>query len=165
MRIGSQSFQETPRRHAPAIVLALVPHLAAWATNMVNGALTAAGSGVATLTPSQLADLVGKMRNEGVLYDGMVVLGGGSILAGLVLGAIGVFIIEREFIKAAGFALAGAGMTFFGFMHGERIGIAESPAVALSYLIVAAICVGCARTVTVSVPAERLIESVAEAAP
>ena len=30
MLIGSQAFQETPRRHAPAIVLALVPHLANW---------------------------------------------------------------------------------------------------------------------------------------
>src|SRR6187401_2993941 len=88
MLIGSQAFQETPRRHAPAIVLALVPHLAAWATNQINGALTAAGSGVATLSASQLADLIGKMKNEGVIYDGLTTLGGGSILAGLVLGAI-----------------------------------------------------------------------------
>ena len=29
-------------------------------------------------------------------------MGGGSILAGLVLGAIGVFVIERDFIKAVG---------------------------------------------------------------
>src|SRR5262249_62101953 len=30
MLIGAQSFQETPKTHAPAIVLALVPHIAAW---------------------------------------------------------------------------------------------------------------------------------------
>src|SRR5690606_1878623 len=30
MLIGAQAFQETPRKHAPAIVLALMPHLAAW---------------------------------------------------------------------------------------------------------------------------------------
>jgi len=29
--IGSQAFQETPRRHAPAVILALVPNVAAWA--------------------------------------------------------------------------------------------------------------------------------------
>jgi adenine/guanine/hypoxanthine permease len=161
MLIGSQAFQETPRRHAPAIVLALVPHLAAWATNMINGALTAAGSNVATLNPQQLADLIGRMRGEGVLYAGMLVLGGGSILGGLVLGAIAVFIIEREFIKASAFAAAGAAMTFFGFMHGERIGIGESPAVAVSYLAVAAICAGCAKFVTVS--AERPVDAHAEA--
>jgi len=36
-------------------------------------------------------------------------------------GAITVFIIDREFDKAAGFALAGAIFTFFGFIHGEAI--------------------------------------------
>jgi AGZA family xanthine/uracil permease-like MFS transporter len=30
MLIGSQAFQETPKSHAPAIVLSLVPHVAAW---------------------------------------------------------------------------------------------------------------------------------------
>ena len=152
MLIGSQAFQETPRRHAPAIVLALVPHMAAWANTLINGALTAAGSAIPTLNPEQLASLIGRMRNEGVLYDGLHILGGGSILGGLVLGAIGVFIIERQFMKAASFALAGGLMTFFGFMHGERIGIAESPAVALSYLAAAAIFAGCAMTATAADP-------------
>src|SRR6185295_5062979 len=43
MLIGSQAFQETPRRHAPAIVLAFVPNVAAWALAQVKGALSAAG--------------------------------------------------------------------------------------------------------------------------
>jgi AGZA family xanthine/uracil permease-like MFS transporter len=41
-------------------------------------------------------------------------------------------------VKAAAFALAGAVLTFFGFMHGEAIGLAVSPTVAVAYLIVAA---------------------------
>jgi AGZA family xanthine/uracil permease-like MFS transporter len=76
-----------------------------------------------------------------VLYHGLEVMGGGSILAGLVLGAIGVFVIEREFDKAAAFALAGAVMTYFGFMHGESVGIGGglgvTPGVALAYAVVA----------------------------
>src|SRR5262249_20962611 len=133
MLIGSQAFQETPKTHAPAIVLALVPHLANWALSLINSSLTAAGTVVTALSPAQLSDLIGKMKNEGVLYDGLRVLGGGSILAGLILGAIAVFIIERNFTKASGFALTGAILTFFGFMHGERIGIGETPVVAVSY--------------------------------
>src|SRR5438105_3770763 len=43
MLIGSQAFQETPKRHAPAIVLAFTPHLANWAITLINGALAAAG--------------------------------------------------------------------------------------------------------------------------
>src|SRR5204863_2726030 len=35
MLIGSQAFQETPRSHAPAIILSVVPHLAAWAITLI----------------------------------------------------------------------------------------------------------------------------------
>ena len=61
------------------------------------------------------------------------------------LGAIGVFVIDRQFWKAAAFATVGAGLTFFGFMHGEAIGIGQTPIVAVSYLAVAAVFVGCAK--------------------
>jgi AGZA family xanthine/uracil permease-like MFS transporter len=137
MLIGSQAFQETPRSHAPAVVLSLVPHLAAWAITLINGALAAAGTVTPALSPDQMADLVGKMRNEGVLYHGLQLLGGGSILGGLILGAIAAFVIDRKFANAAAFALAGAVLTYFGFMHGEKIGVGESPVIAVSYLIVA----------------------------
>jgi adenine/guanine/hypoxanthine permease len=69
-------------------------------------------------------------------------MGGGSILAGLILGAVGVFVIERDFAKASAFAFAGAVMTYFGFMHGEAVGIGGgfgvTPSVALAYAVVAA---------------------------
>ena len=77
-----------------------------------------------------------------MLYHGLEVMGGGSILAGLMLGAIGVFVIERDFTKAAAFALAGAVLTYFGFMHGEAVGIGGgfgvTPPVAFAYAVMAA---------------------------
>jgi AGZA family xanthine/uracil permease-like MFS transporter len=83
-----------------------------------------------------------KLGQVGVLYHGLEVLGGGAILTGLVLGAVGVFVIERRFQEAAAFALAGAVLTYFGFMHGEAVGIGSyglgvTPSVALAYVIVA----------------------------
>ena len=30
MLIGAQAFQETPKSHAPAVIIALVPQVAAW---------------------------------------------------------------------------------------------------------------------------------------
>jgi len=48
-------------------------------------------------------------------------------------------------MKASGFALAGALLTFFGFMHGERIGIGETPVVAASYLLVSILFFGCSK--------------------
>jgi len=138
MLIGAQAFQAVPQSHAPAIVLALTPHLAAWAKTLIDGALGAGGTNAAAVG-------LDKMAQNGVLYHGLEVLGGGAIITGLVLGAIGIFTIERKFIEASYFAAAGAVLTFFGFMHGEMVGIAVSPSVALSYLIVAVFLYGLSR--------------------
>jgi AGZA family xanthine/uracil permease-like MFS transporter len=148
MLIGAQSFQTTPLRHAPAVVLALVPHLAAWAKSQLDtmlGATVDAAQKVGGLASDKAADVkaaaIASLPQKGVLYHGLEVLGGGSILTGVILGAIGVFVIEREFVKASAFAFAGAVMTYFGFMHGEAIGIGDgfgvTPSVALAYVVLA----------------------------
>jgi AGZA family xanthine/uracil permease-like MFS transporter len=144
MLIGSQAFQETPKSHAPAIILALAPHIANWGLTIINGALAAAGIFVVS------EELVGGMKNQGVLYHGLQILGGGSILGGLMLGAIAAFIIDRVFIKAAGFAAAAAVLTFFGLMHGEKIGIGQSLPVAAGYLGVAVVLGACAKFAVVA---------------
>ena len=76
----------------------------------------------------------------GVVYHGMELVGGGAVLAGLVLGAIAAFIIDRQFRWAAGYALAGAILAFFGFIHGTQLEVAASPMVALGYALMAGIC-------------------------
>jgi AGZA family xanthine/uracil permease-like MFS transporter len=138
MLIGAQSFQETPKSHAPAIVLSLTPHLAAWAKLQIDNSLTLAGTSAAAIG-------VDRFSGVGVFYRGMSVMGGGSILGGLILGAIAACVIDRKFSKAGAFAAAGAVLTFFGFMHGELIGFAETPMVALAYLGVAGVLFGCAK--------------------
>ncbi len=149
MLIGSQAFQETPKSHAPAIVLAMVPQIAAWGKLQIDGALGAAGTNAHAVG-------IDKLSQVGVLYHGLEVLGGGAILAGVVIGAITVFMIERQFAKAAAFAAVGAVLTFFGFIHGEAIGVGRSPAVAVSYLAVAVFLYGCSRfAVAASQPVQR----------
>ncbi len=131
MLIGAQAFQTTPKAHAPAIILALTPHLAGWCKTLMDGALGAGGTNAAAIG-------FDKLGNVGVLYPGLQTLGSGAILTGLVLAAIGANVIDKKFVNAAAFALAGAILTFFGFMHGEAVGIAVTPTVAAAYLIVAA---------------------------
>src|SRR5262245_18040566 len=142
MLIGAQAFQTTPKEHAPAIVLALTPHLAAWAKVLVDGALAAAGTNAAAVGYD-------KLGNVGVLYHGLELMGGGAILTGLVLGAIGVFVIERQFARAAAFAFAGAALTYFGFMHGEAVGIGSglgvTPSISLGYLLIGGVLIACGR--------------------
>src|SRR2546426_4968619 len=138
MLIGAQAFQTTPTKHAPAIVLALTPHLAAWCKTLMDGALTAAGTNAAAVGMEKLGQV-------GVLYHGLEVLGGGSILTGLILGAVGAFIVEKKFQEAAAFAAAGAVLTFFGFMHGESVGLAVTPTVAIAYTMIAVFLFGLSR--------------------
>ena len=64
MLIGAQAFQSTPKTHAPAIVLALTPHLAAWCKTLIDGALGAAGTSAAAIG-------MDKLGNVGVLYEGL----------------------------------------------------------------------------------------------
>ncbi len=143
MLIGSQAFQESPHRHAPAIVLALLPQIAAWGKTQIDNALGAAGTSAAQIGAAKLSQV-------GVLYRGLETLGGGATLAGIILGAVTVFIIDRELVRAAAFAAAGAILTFFGFIHGEGIGIGRSPEVAFAYAAVAVILFACHRYATVT---------------
>src|SRR3954469_21100285 len=83
MLIGSQAFQESPHRHAPAIIVAIVPSLAAWAKLQIDNSLGAV-SGIHQIT----AEMIASMKQVGIMYEGLSILGGGSILAGIVLGAI-----------------------------------------------------------------------------
>jgi AGZA family xanthine/uracil permease-like MFS transporter len=131
MLIGAQAFQESPHRHAPAVVLAIVPTIASWGTNQITNALGAAGTSVDKVGLDALA-------NNGVLFQGLHILGSGATLCGIVLGSICVFIIEGQHLKAAAFALAGSVLTFFGLMHAEAIGVMKTPSVAAAYLLVAA---------------------------
>jgi adenine/guanine/hypoxanthine permease len=149
MLIGAQAFQTTPIKHAPAVVVALTPHLAAWAKLQVDtmlGATVTAAQAVGGLAGDKVgavkAAALASLPQQGVLYHGLEVMGGGSIIAGLILGAIAVFIIERDFVKASAFAFAGAVLTYFGFMHGEAVGVGGgygvTPGVALAYAVIAA---------------------------
>jgi adenine/guanine/hypoxanthine permease len=156
MLIGAQAFQENPKSHAPAVVLALTPHLAAWGKLQIDNALTAAGTDAHTLGMDKLSQV-------GVLYEGLATLGGGAILGGLILGALAAFVIERQLTKASITALCGAALTFFGFMHGEQIGLGQSPVVALGYLGVAGLLGLCAKLG--SVASEPLGEHLAAAEP
>jgi AGZA family xanthine/uracil permease-like MFS transporter len=70
----------------------------------------------------------------------MQLLGGGAVLAGLVLGAMAAFIIDRQFKSAALWAFAGAVLAFFGFIHGDTLGWAKEPLVALGYALFGVIC-------------------------
>jgi AGZA family xanthine/uracil permease-like MFS transporter len=133
--IGAQAFQATPRAHAPAIILAMIPHFADWGKGQVDNVLASAG-----LTVEQVG--LANLEINGVLYQGLQVLGGGAILSGLIIGAIVVFMLDHKPKIAAVYALAGSILAFFGFIHGPQVGFAVSPMVSLGYLLMAILLYG-----------------------
>ncbi len=133
--IGAQAFQATPRSHAPAVVLALIPHFASWAQGQIDGTLSTLGVSLADVNMVLLEE-------NGVLYKGLSALGGGAILSGLIIGAIVVFLIEHKPRLSAMYAVAGAVLSYFGFIHGAQVGFGVSPTIALGYLFMAALIFG-----------------------
>ena len=59
----------------------------------------------------------------GVVYNGLALLGSGSVLAGMVLGAMAAFIIDRKLTHAAVVAFVGAALAFVGLIHGAASGL------------------------------------------
>jgi AGZA family xanthine/uracil permease-like MFS transporter len=131
--IGAQAFQFSPRAHAAAVVAALIPNIAAWASGLIDNTLGAAGTSAAQIGEA-------KLEAAGVVYHGTVVLGEGAILAGLILGAIVAFIIDKRFVPAAIFAVAGAVLSFVGLIHGAKVEWNANGPVALGYLFMALAC-------------------------
>ena len=51
----------------------------------------------------------------------MALFGGGAVLAGLVLGSIATFVIDRQFVRAVIASVIGAALSFVGLIHGEKV--------------------------------------------
>jgi adenine/guanine/hypoxanthine permease len=133
--IGAQAFQEVPKAHAVAVVFAIIPNIASWAGGLMTNAVGAAGT-----TPADIGEE--GFANAGLVYHGTILLGGGAILAGLVLGAIVAFIIDKKFIPAAIYCFIGAALGFIGLIHAEQVGWNVGGQIALGYLFAGIILLG-----------------------
>jgi AGZA family xanthine/uracil permease-like MFS transporter len=107
--IGAQAFQTSVARHAPAIVLALVPNIAQWAQTQIDNSLAAAGTNAGSIMDA--------LNGNGVVYQGMAILGSGAVLAGLMLGAIAVFVIDKAYSRAIFYCVAAAVLAAVGLIH------------------------------------------------
>lgn len=126
--IGAQAFEAVPKAYYPAIIIAMVPNLAAWGIGLVNNTLSAAGT-----TAGDVG--VDNLTNAGTIYEGLTLLGNGAVLAGIVLGAITVFIIDRNFLWASIYCAFGTGLAAIGLIHGEEVAWLDNGQVALGYLM------------------------------
>lgn len=133
MLITSQAFSESPKRHAPAIALAMIPWLADWTYGkIVLGIESAVG-------PANAAEVIAGLQGNPLYLQGMQTLGAGSILVGMIFAAITVFLIDRNYKGAIGYALFGAVCSFFGVIHATAFSINAAPGAMIGYLAFALI--------------------------
>jgi len=122
--ITAQATQTVPKEHHPAVVVGLLPGVAAWGAIMAKNGLRAAGMGTpdAPLT----ADLVDRFIAGGTYIDGAFSLEQGFIFTSMILAAVTVYIIERRFATASLWCLAAAGLSATGLMHGMQWTIGDT---------------------------------------
>jgi AGZA family xanthine/uracil permease-like MFS transporter len=132
MVIGAQAFNVNAKRYAPAIIVAMLPSIAEWATGLVDNALASASTNAQAVG-------VDVLINNGVIYDGLKLFGQGSVLVGVLLGAITAFVIDRRLYAAAATALVAAALSFVGIINAYEVAWNASPQITIGYLLFAAI--------------------------
>ena len=116
--IGAQAFQATPMKHAPAVIVGLLPGIAGWGAQLIKTSLRAAG--LATVDRPFTPDLLPVFARADIYLGGAFALEQGQILSAMLLAAMTVFIIERQFGWAGVCMLLAAGFSWVGLMHSYR---------------------------------------------
>lgn len=121
MVITAQAFQAVPRAHAPAVVMGLLPGVAAWGALMIKGGLRAAGMGNGSTGPAGgapfSAALIPAFNASDTWIHGAFALEQGFIFVSMVLSAVVVYIVERDFVRGALWCLVAAALASVGLMH------------------------------------------------
>lgn len=122
--ISAQAFQATPREHAPAVVIGLLPGIGAWAAVMAKNGLRAAGMG----TPERPfgEGLVAEFLKGDTWIHGVFSLEQGFLFTSMLLSAATVCVIERRFTAAAAWAAAAAVLSATGIMHSYQWTMADT---------------------------------------
>ena len=116
MVITAQAFQATPREHAPAVVMGLLPGVAAWGALLAKNGLRAAGMGIPG-GPAFSPQLIPAFAGSDTWIHGAFALEQGFILAAMILSATTVAVIERRFHIAALWCGIGALLATIGLLH------------------------------------------------
>jgi AGZA family xanthine/uracil permease-like MFS transporter len=108
--IAAQAFEVTEKKYYPAVVVGLLPALAAWAMLIVK---TSVGAGGAVLG----APLVAAAHAAGAYLGGGFALEQGFLYSAMIWSAVVVCIIDRRWLRAAAWCGVGAVLALSGLMH------------------------------------------------
>ncbi|MBC2608137.1 NCS2 family permease [Pelagicoccus albus] len=118
--ISSQAFEATEVKHRVAVVVGIMPGLAAWVMLVVKAAMNAVSSQYGT-DPAVIAETVDIAHLSGSFIGGGFALEQGFLYSAMIWSAVVVYIVEREFKVAAYWSFAGAVLAALGLMHSYRL--------------------------------------------
>jgi AGZA family xanthine/uracil permease-like MFS transporter len=114
----SQAFQATPRAHAPAVTIGLLPGIAAFGALLLKAGLRVAGMG--TESNPFGPEILTSLRGADIAAHGLFALEQGFLLTSMIWAALTVQVIERRFARAALWGLSAAVLSTFGMIHTYR---------------------------------------------
>ena len=115
MTIVAQAFDATPRAHTAAVVVGLLPGIAAWGALLAKNGLRAAGLG-GPAGPFTEA-LVAEFQKNDTWIAGAFALEQGFLFTAMLLSAAVVGVIENRWTTAAAWCLCAAVLSATGLMH------------------------------------------------
>ena len=130
--ITAQAFQATPREHAPAVALGLLPAISAWGLGLLRQYIANTGgnpdpAAIDTLIAGSLPAL-----------KGILVFSEGALFSAMFLSAVAVYLIERDFLRSFLWCIPLVVFSFFGFIHSNAIGLFKAGSLPLAYGMFAA---------------------------
>lgn len=113
--IVAQSFTTSDSQYAPAVVIGILPGIAAWGALIAKSSLRVAGVGQGDNLFGET--LISQFQQSGIAIDGAFALEQGVILSAMILSAITVYIIDGKFRNAALWSIGASALSWIGLMH------------------------------------------------
>jgi AGZA family xanthine/uracil permease-like MFS transporter len=116
MSMIATAFNSNHARYYPAVALAMLPYFANYLMTRFNRGAPEVVEGISSAIGA---------------------LGQGAMFSAILLGAMCVAVIDRQFRRASAFALVAAGMAFIGLMHAPKLAWYAAPDFVHGYLLMA----------------------------
>jgi AGZA family xanthine/uracil permease-like MFS transporter len=126
--ITAQAFQTTPREHAPAVALGLMPAITAWGVNLLRQFINSSGGKSMAESNRIIAEALPRLK-------GILTFSEGALLSAMFLSAVAVYLIEKDFLRSFYWTIPLVVCSYFGFIHSSEIGVGMAGKIPLGYLL------------------------------
>jgi len=118
--ITSQAFEVTDRKHMVAVVVGILPGIAAWTMLVIKSSMNAVSTVVEKGPP--LTETVMELAHDsGAFIGGGFALEQGFLYSAMIWSAMVVYIIDHKFRLAAIWSFSGALLSILGLMHSFKL--------------------------------------------